>query len=261
VTFSRRRRPRILFIGIILFVIWAARRDRGGNGPDDPEPDDRPSRAEQRLDQSLTPPAAIAPREGLAAAILIDTSGSMYEEISTGAGDEAKLVTARRAAANLVEQFARYANDHPDETVLVGLYEFSERSRQPDCRPIVPMGPPDLGRARDALIELRARGNTPIGNAMIVAKQQLDATGLTRRHLLVVTDGENTEGYEPEAVTAAINRRPEAERPSMYFVAFDVDARRFERVRDAGALLLGAANARELTDTLDTLLRGKILVE
>jgi hypothetical protein len=96
---------------------------------------------------------------------------------------------------------------------------------------------------------------------MIAAKRELDATGLSRRHLLVVTDGENTDGFEPEAVAAMINRRPEAERPSLYFVAFDIDARRFERVREAGGLVLGAADARELNATLDSLLRGQILLE
>jgi hypothetical protein len=40
-----------------------------------------------------------------------------------------------------------------------------------------------------------------------------------------------------------------------------VDARRFERVRDAGALLLGAADAGQLKQTLDELLHGRILVE
>ena len=96
---------------------------------------------------------------------------------------------------------------------------------------------------------------------MIAAKRELDATGLTRRHLLLVTDGENTDGYDPEKVAAAINRRPEAERPSIYFVAFDIAANRFEGVRNAGGLVLGAANAKELNDTLDALLRGQILVE
>ena len=123
------------------------------------------------------------------------------------------------------------------------------------------MGPPDLASAERAIAKLEADGGTPIGEAMITAKRELDRTGLTRRHLLVVTDGENTDGFSPDRVAQAIGRRPEAERPSMYFVAFDIDASRFARVRDAGSLVLPAANARELNDTLDSLLRGKILLE
>ena len=93
----------------------------------------------------------------------------------------------------------------------------------------MPMGPPDRERADGSASRgCDADGGTPIGNAMITAKRALDATGLTRRHLLVVTDGENTDGFAPERVAAAIGRRPDAERPSIYFVAFDVEANRFE---------------------------------
>jgi Mg-chelatase subunit ChlD len=220
------------------------------------------SRTDRRIDEALVPKAAAEPRDGLAAAIVIDVSGSMEEEVTgEGGRDLPKIDVARRAARDLVDQFARYAEEHPSEPVLLGLYEFSERSGQPDCRPVFPMGRPDRKRAADAIASMRARGGTPIGNAMVIAKGELDATGLARRHLLVVTDGENTDGFEPEAVAAAINRRPESERPSVYFVAFDIDARRFDRVRESGALVLGAANARDLNSTLDSLLRGQILLE
>ena len=60
---------------------------------------------------------------------------------------------------------------------------------------------------------------------------------------------------------AALSRRPPEERPSVYFVAFDIAANRFDSVRDAGGLVLAAGNERELNDTLSALLTGKILVE
>lgn len=226
------------------------------------EAEDGASREDRRLEAQLAPAGEVAAREGLAAAILIDVSGSMRDRVR-GEGDERerKIDIARRAARELVEQFARYADDNPGEPVLLGIYEFSERDGQPDARPVMPMAPPDRARAEQALASLRPEGGTPIGGAMIVAKRELDATGLSRRHLLVVTDGENTGGYEPHRVAAAIGRRPDVERPSIYFVAFDVAASRFERVKDAGGLVLAAANARELNTTLDTLLRGEILVE
>ena len=123
------------------------------------------------------------------------------------------------------------------------------------------MGTPDRDRAASAIAAMNPGGGTPIGNAMIKAKRELDATGLARRHLLVVTDGDNTDGPDPDEVAAAINRRPEAERPSIYFVAFDIEASKFSGVKNSGGLVLAAANARELNDTLDTLLRGKILLE
>jgi hypothetical protein len=219
-------------------------------------------RADASLDEQLAVTTSVPLREGLAAAILIDVSGSMTEEVAGEGGTrERKIAIARRAAHGIVEQFERYAADHPGEPVLLGIYEFSRRDSQPDLRALVPMDVPSGTGAVSALARAEAEGGTPIGSAMVAAKHELDATGLTRRHLLVVTDGENTHGVEPDRVATAIGRRPEIERPSMYFVAFDIDAGVFGGVRDAGGLLMAAGNAKELSDTLDGLLRGKILVE
>lgn len=252
---SRRAALAVVLVAVAAFSTCRRERSSEGDG-------ERLGRTDRRIDEQLTPPSTLTAKEGLAAAIVIDVSGSMDDEVTGEDGrEERKIEIARRAARDLVEQFARYADDHPDEPVLLGIYEFSERNGVPDARPLMPMAKPDRARAASALAAMRANGGTPIGNAMIAAKRELDATALTRRHLLVVTDGENTEGFAPERVAAAMNRRPEAERPSLYFVAFDVATSRFDRVRDAGGLVLGAANAKELNVTLDSLLRGQILLE
>lgn len=224
--------------------------------------EDRAARELQEIGEQLAPASTPEARDGVAAAIVIDVSGSMEDEVEGEDGrDVDKIEIARRAARDLVDQFAKYAEAHPNEPVMLGIYEFSRRRGEPDCRPVIPMGPPDRTRAAAAIARLEAEGGTPIGQAMITAKQALDATGLSRRHLLLVTDGENTDGYRPERVAQAIGKRPAAEQPSMYFVAFDVEESRFAALRDAGSLVLSAANARELNNTLDVLLSGKILVE
>ena len=234
----------------------ACRRD------DEDGPTSREERIARDIDEKLTPPLKVDRRDGLAAAIVVDVSGSMDDTVTDEDGKkERKIVVARRAAADLVEQFAKYAEEHKEQPVLLGLYEFSRRRGEADCRPVIPMGPPDRARVTAAIASLDPDGGTPIGEAMIAAKKELDATGLTRRHLLLITDGENTDGHRPDRVAQGISKRPDEERPSIYFVAFDVEASRFARVRDAGALVLAAANARELNDTLDWLLRGKILLE
>ena len=228
----------------------------------DDSPVERRNRTARQIDEQLAPTREIPVRDGLAAAILIDVSGSMEDSVRGIDGRrEPKIEIARRAARDLIDQFARYAADHPDEDVRLGIYEFSRRRGEPDCRPVFPMNTPDPVRAEAAIAKLEADGGTPIGTAMITAKRELDRTGLTRRHLLVVTDGENTDGFRPDLVAAAIGRRPDAERPSMYFVAFDIEASRFARLRDAGGLVLPAADGRELNETLDSLLRGRILLE
>ena len=75
---------------------------------------------------------------------------------------------------------------------------------------------------------MKTGGGTPIGDAMAVARLALDRSGLKRRHLLVVTDGENTDGRRSGA--GRVGPREAARRragPSLYFVAFDVDADAF----------------------------------
>jgi Mg-chelatase subunit ChlD len=224
-------------------------------------PDAEGGRRESAIDRAIASPAGDTARDGIAALVLMDVSGSMAEGVRTADGKEPKIDVARRAALVLIRQFDAYAAAHPDEPVLVGLYEFSERDDQPHGREIIPLSRADPARAEGALAAMRPGGGTPIGDAMIAGKRALDRAGLSRRHLLVVTDGENTDGPAPSAVMRAIGRRPESERPSVYFVAFDIDRSRFDRVREAGALVLAASNAEELNATLSSLLTGKILVE
>jgi hypothetical protein len=249
-----------LVLFLIALIVVVKMWDRDTN--EGPKSEGRESRAERQLAEQLTPAGPVEQKEGLAAAIVIDVSGSMDESVAGLNGKkEKKIAIARRAALDLVGQFASYAADHQDEPVELAVFEFSRRRGDADCRPVVPMGAPDRETAAAAIANLEADGGTPIGQAMITAKLALDKTGLTRRHLLVVTDGENTDGVEPDRVAVGIGKRPEVERPAIYFVAFDVDAGRFKTVRDAGGLVLSAANATELNSTLDSLLRGKILVE
>ena len=220
-----------------------------------------PGRIDPEIDRALQPGAAEAGelREGLAAAVLIDVSGSMKREAS--GSRESKIVIARRAATDLVEQFAKYADDHPAVPVQLAIFEFSSERSGGDVRQVVPMGRPDRATAARAIQGMRADGGTPIGNAMVTGKRALDATHLSRRHLLVVTDGENTDGFEPGDVARAIEGRPFDERPTIYFVAFDIEARRFNTVKNAGGFVMEAASGKALGETIDSLLRGKILIE
>ena len=214
------------------------------------------------LDEALRVSPHVARQEGIAAAILVDTSGSMEDQVVGSDGSSiAKIVVARRAVIGLIRQFEQYARKNPDQHFLVGVYEFSSRDRQPHCRSIVRLGPPDLPVAEAAVERMVPRGGTPIGDAMIRAKHDLDLTGMSRRHILVVTDGKNNKGYSPGAVADAIARQPQESRASVYFVAFDVSAERFNAVKEAGGLVLEAANERELNQTMDFILTGRILVE
>jgi len=200
--------------------------------------------------------------QGIAAAVLLDTSGSMRDPVrGMGGGDRPKIEMAQQAALKLIDRFDEYAHKHPEIEVQVGIYEFSGLADQPPCRRVVALGIPDAAAARAAIGGMQPDGNTPIGDAMIMAKQDLDRSGLSRQHILVVTDGESNRGFTPDDVTRIISELPEADRASVYFVAFDVEAEIFAPVKDAGALVLAAGNEESLRRALDYILTGKILVE
>jgi len=214
------------------------------------------------LDEVLRVPASVARQEGIAAAILMDTSGSMRDQVADLDGQAiSKISIARRSAIDCLRQFEEFARKNPERKVLVGVYEFSSRDHKPSCRKVVPLGPPDSEKSAAAINAMVPSGGTPIGNAMIQAKLDLDATGMSRRHILVVTDGENNVGYSPGDVANALAQIPEEERASLYFIAFDVGADRFNSVKESGGLVLAASSGSDLKQTLDFVLTGKILVE
>ena len=214
------------------------------------------------LEATLRTHANVARQEGIAAAVLMDTSGSMSGSVTDVDGQsKPKIEIARRSALDCVRQFEEYSRKNPERRVLVGIYEFSARDKGQSCRQVVRLGPPDSAAAAPAINAMFPSGGTPIGNAMIQAKLDLDRTGMSRRHILVITDGQNNRGYSPGDVANALSRIPEEERASLYFVAFDTGADQVNAVKEAGGLVLAASNGGDLKQTLDFVLTGKILVE
>ena len=187
---------------------------------------------DRRIDEQLAPASAPAGARRARGRDSDRRLGQHERDASpaTTDGTRPKIDIARRAARDLVDQFARYADEHKDEPVLLGALRVQPAATaSPTAGRSCRWARPIARDAEAALDAVRPDGGTPIGDAMIAAKRELDATGLSRRHLLVVTDGENTDGFAPERVAAAIGRRPEAERPSIYFVAFDIEASQFAR--------------------------------
>jgi len=263
VTYPYRRRHRQgtgALLVILLAVFIAARVfDR----PKSQQSSNRVSTPVQNPIQDVLRPTQTQYKPGVAAAILIDTSGSMNERVRDSDGAQrSKIDIAQRAALDIVNQFDAYAREHSGQEIQLGIYEFSDRGgAEPVCRPVVKLGMPNPETSRTAISKMKARGDTPIGDAMIVAKRALDAAGLSKRHMLVITDGENTKGYSPADVTQVISNQSDTDRASIYFVAFDVAAAKFNSVKDSGGLVLAASNETELKGTLDYLLSGKILAE
>jgi hypothetical protein len=250
--------------GIVVSIFIGSRDNRSASSSATPQAQASAAEEEAKalardLEERLKPPAGTAWKDGLAALVLVDVSGSMHDRIK---GERRRKIEAAQAAAtDLVGAFARYAAAHKETPVVVGVFEFSARQGVQAARQVVALGPPDPGAAAVAIRAMKTGGGTPIGDAMVDARLVLDRSGLARRHLLVVTDGENTDGLDPAFVAKVLEQQADGLHASLYFVAFDVDAEAFAGVKNAGGLLLSAKSGPELAATFDELLSDRILVE
>jgi hypothetical protein len=187
-------------------------------------------------------------------AILLDNSGSMKE--SARGDSRPKYVVAREAVEAMLASTDSFVAKQPGFPIKVGLYRFSNR-----VTPIAPIAPYNRAAISMALDSMPApKGGTAIGDAMDAARGDLYRAGTFRKYILVVTDGENTNGLSPRRVAEEIYRRSEGA-VRMYFVAFDVDAKRFDFVRSVRGEVVGASNGDALRARLDEIYRGKILSE
>ena len=245
-----RGRGSIILVLVVLAILFNVRQRRQANRP--PSGDST---------QVGTPAAATAPYarsadEGLGAAvaIMVDNSGSMAKR--AGGDARPKFEVAREALEHMLATTDSFIAKQPGFPIKVGLYQFSDV-----VRPLVPLRAYDSLALRQALQTMPGpNGGTAIGNAMDEAREALYQSGIIRKYILVVTDGENTDGRSPDDVAREIARRSEGA-VRMYFVAFDIDAQKFSFVRDVHGEVLGARNGLALRASLDTIYRGKILAE
>ena len=191
---------------------------------------------------------------GAAVAILVDTSGSMRE---TATGDSRpKHVVAREAIEAMLDATDAFIARRPDFPIKIGVYSFSS-----GVRTLRSIQPYDRASVRQALSNLPGPGGgTAIGDAMREARPDLYRAGVFRKYLVVVTDGENTNGRSPERVAREIWSKSQGG-VQVYFVAFDTSPGKFGFLKDVGGDVIGANTGAELKSALDGIYQGKILAE
>jgi len=205
-----------------------------------------------------------ADEDGVALAIVYDTSGSMQKTVRDSTGRSApKYVIANRALVAVAKQIAAFAGGNAggaSRKVEAGLFVFSGES----AREAVKFGPFEAtALERFARDFSSPSGNTPLGNALNVATRTVMNSPLARKHVLIITDGENTAGPTPAAVMPKLKQQAEAKHAtvSVHFVAFDVDAKLFDSVKKLGATVVGASDEKQLDTQLEYILQRKILLE
>jgi len=228
---------------LLISCACGGRRSDSSSGRDARDEDDAaPYQAE--VDEGL----------GAAVAILVDTSGSMRDD-APGDG-RPKYVVAREAIEAMLDATDAFIAKRPDFPVKIGIYSFSS-----SVRVLRPIQRYDRAALRQALANLpRAGGGTAIGEALAEARPDLYRAGVFRKYLLVVTDGDNTSGRNPERVAREVFRKSQGA-VQVYFVAFDTTPQKFAFLKEVGGDVIGAGTGEELHKALDGIYQGKILAE
>jgi len=200
--------------------------------------------------------------DGIALAIVYDTSGSMREPVRTAEGKLApKYLIGNRALEQIVRRIENFAtNSNTPRVVHAGLFIFSGNK----TLEAVKFGPLDCPAMLDWIKRYAGpNSGTPLGLALDQAARAVLDSKLSQKHVLVVTDGLNTFGPDPALIVPRIHRAAEAKGTgvSIHFVAFDVAAKVFAPLKKMGVTVVGAADEKQLHQQLEFILEEKILLE
>jgi hypothetical protein len=205
-------------------------------------------------------PAAIA-TDGIALAVVFDTSGSMKELIAanTSGGRDAKFRVAQRAFGLVIDRLDAFTRSPAAKPLSVSVTVFSGR----DAHVAIPLAPFDARSLRRWLAHTSFDSSTPLGNAIYLAGQQLLASPAASRHLLVLSDGANNTGRTPEVALQQISVAVERKKTPVFthIIALDIAPVTFAALKRQGATLIGAADEAQLNTQFDFILEEKILVE
>lgn len=209
---------------------------------------------------SLLPPIELAQptqRLGTAIVVLIDTSGSMAEPIRDLTGrPQPKNVIARDALSRIIQVTAEWNKKHADSTLYLGIINFSGVAST-----VLPMTPFDAAKAQAAIQTIPPPGGgTAIGLALEEGFKKLYETGCIRKHVVCITDGENTVGTPPDLMGRQLFAQTKGD-VELHFVAFDVSSSSFAFLKNVNGNIHEAADGAQLQSHLVDLYEKRILLE
>lgn len=186
----------------------------------------------------------------------LDRSGSMSSKI----GNQRKIDISKGAMRQVFAQVNDYVRTHPEKKVKVGLCSFNS---QVDL--LQPLEAFDMNKLQQAIQPMEPSGGTAIGFALQRSLKELMKSGDETKAILVMTDGENTSGVVPERVVQAIKTNANTQKAptadvEMYLIAFDVAAKQFESVENAGAIVVESRDQKSLEGIMSSLV-DQVLLE
>lgn len=196
-------------------------------------------------------------RLGTAVVILIDTSGSMEQRVNDHAGhQQPKYQIAREALQKIIGFTDAWQSNHKETPFYLGISSFSS-----DVSEVLKMSLFDSAKASQAVQKIpHPAGGTAIGKALSAGFVDLYSTGCVRKHLVCITDGNNTVGTPPDLMARQLYSQTHGD-VEMHFVAFDTTGKHFEFLKTTGGSVLEAADGNQLQAQLTEIYEKRIFAE
>jgi hypothetical protein len=212
----------------------------------------------------LAPQQAVAGTpEGVALAIVYDTSGSMLQQVPDADGNPTpKYIIASRALNAVLDRLQVVASgpEGSRPPIQAGMVVFEHDHG----KMAVPLRAFDPEPFRHWLkLHGKPQRGTPLGDSVRMAGEAVLGSPLPRKHVLVITDGINTQGPDPVRTIPKLLQDAQAKNAAVnfHFIAFDVNANVFAGVKKLGATVVGATDEKQLTSQLEFIMSKKILLE
>ena len=209
---------------------------------------------------------------GLSILIAIDCSGSMYDLPKNAADDKRKYQIASESLTEIVtflNNFYENISKKENLKIKIGLAKFSSKVQILfDLNDLNNDNFEKLKSITSDINNFQPTGYTAIGETLKICSEQLVQSGTIFKSLIIITDGENTTGVEPDKVLDAIvnsrNNKNTEDFPVLTnnilvsFVGFDVNSSIFNDLHDIGSRITSASNKEELNESLKNLFLADI---
>lgn len=181
----------------------------------------------------------------------------MLQTVSDRGGKPSpKNQIAGESLARIVRVTEDWHKQHPESPLFLGIESFSSR-----CDTVLPVASFDATAAQAAIKRIPPPGGgTAIGLAIENGFKRLYETGCVRKHLVCITDGQNTVATPPELMARQLHSQTKGD-VEIHFVAFDTAARHFAFLKDVNGSVVEAADGAQLQERLVELYEKRILAE
>lgn len=174
---------------------------------------------------------------GIAVAIVLDASGSMSGE---------RLETVKRVWRETLSP-KLLAYHQLNGNLQVSLVRCSDSANV-----LVPMQLLDLNALNSSVKSLTASGGTPLGDSLRISLEQLALSPAEKRHIFILSDGENTGWVSPKEVLEKMQGRG-LEKISIHVVGFETSRSNYIDFETFQSQVVMADDAATLDATCSTI--------